>query len=46
MKIRNIAIIALVLLVSVSMQAQKKKAVVKKAPVIVVEEPQEDPRIT
>ena len=46
MKIRNIAIIALVLLVSVSMQAQKKKAVVKKTPVIVVEEPQEDPRIT
>ena len=46
MKIRNIAIIALVLLVSVSMQAQKKKAVIKKTPVIVVEEPQEDPRIT
>ena len=46
MKIRNIAIIALVLLVSVSIQAQKKKAVVKKTPVIVVEEPQEDPRIT
>ena len=46
MKIRNIAIIALVLLASVSMQAQKKKAVVKKTPVIVVEEPQEDPRIT
>ena len=46
MKIRNIAIIALVLLASVSMQAQKKKTVVKKTPVIVVEEPQEDPRIT
>jgi hypothetical protein len=46
MKIRNIAIIALALLAPVSMQAQKKKAVVKKAPVVVVEEPQEDPRIT
>lgn len=46
MKIRNIAIIALVLLVPVSMQAQKKKAAVKKAPVVIVEEPQEDPRIT
>jgi hypothetical protein len=46
MKIRNIAIIALVLLAPISMQAQKKKAVVKKAPVVVVEEPQEDPRIT
>ena len=46
MKIRNIAIIALALLAPISMQAQKKKAVVKKAPVVVVEEPQEDPRIT
>lgn len=46
MKIRNIAIISLALLAPVSMQAQKKKAVVKKAPVVVVEEPQEDPRIT
>ena len=46
MRIRNIAIIALALLAPVSMQAQKKKAVVKKAPVVVVEEPQEDPRIT
>ena len=46
MKIRNIAIITLALLAPVSMQAQKKKAVVKKAPVVVVEEPQEDPRIT
>ena len=46
MKIRNIAIIALALLAPVLMQAQKKKAVVKKAPVVVVEEPQEDPRIT
>lgn len=46
MKIRNIAIIALALLAPVSMQSQKKKAVVKKAPVVVVEEPQEDPRIT
>ena len=46
MNIRTIAIIALTLLASVPMQAQKKKAVVKKAPVVVVEEPQEDPRIT
>ena len=52
MRIRNIAIIALALLTSVPMQAQKKKAVVKKAPIVkkalivVVEEPQEDPRIT
>lgn len=46
MKIRNIAIVALALLAPISMQAQKKKAVVKKAPVVVVEEPQEDPRIT
>jgi len=47
MKIRIISIIALTLLTSLSMQAQKKKkAVVKKAPVVVVEEPQEDPRIT
>ena len=46
MKIRSIAIIALALLAPISMQAQKKKAVVKKAPVVVVEEPQEDPRIT
>ena len=46
MRIRNIAIIALALLAPVSMQAQMKKAVVKKAPVVVVEEPQEDPRIT
>ena len=46
MKSRNIAIIVLALLAPISMQAQKKKAVVKKAPVVVVEEPQEDPRIT
>ena len=45
MKIRNIAIIALALLAPLSMLAQKKKPVVKKAPVVVVEEPQEDPRI-
>lgn len=47
MKIRIISIIAFTLLTSLSMQAQKKKkAVVKKAPVVVIEEPQEDPRIT
>ena len=46
MKIRKIVVIALTLLAPISMQAQKKKPVVKKAPVVVVEEPQEDPRIT
>ena len=47
MKIRNIAVVALALLAPLSMQAQKKKKpVVKKTPVVVVEEPQEDPRIT
>ena len=46
MKIRKIVVIALTLLTPISMQAQKKKPVVKKAPVVVVEEPQEDPRIT
>lgn len=46
MKIRKIVIIALTLLAPISMQAQKKKPIVKKAPVVVVEEPQEDPRIT
>ena len=46
MKIRKIVIIALTLLAPISMQAHKKKPVVKKAPVVVVEEPQEDPRIT
>ena len=46
MKIRKIVIIVLTLLAPISMQAQKKKPVVKKAPVVVVEEPQEDPRIT
>ncbi len=49
MRIKNLAIVALVFIAPVSMLAQKKavkKAVVKKAPVVVVEEPQEDPRIT
>ena len=46
MKIKSLAIIALALLTPVSMQAQKKKKVAKKAPVVVVEEPKEDPRIT
>ena len=48
MRIRNIAIIALALLMPISILAQKqqkKKPVVKKPPVVVVEEPQEDPRI-
>jgi len=46
MNYRKISLIAFTLLLSLSMQAQKKKGVVKKAPVVVVEEPQEDPRIT
>ena len=44
MRIRNIAIVALALLVPLTLQAQKKK--VKVAPKPKVEEPQEDPRIT
>ena len=46
MNYRKISLIVFTLLLSLSMQAQKKKGVVKKAPVVVVEEPQEDPRIT
>ena len=44
MRIRNIAIVALSLLVPLTLQAQKKK--VKVAPKPKVETPQEDPRIT
>ena len=43
MRIRNIAIVALALLVPLTLQAQKKKVKVKPK---VVEQPQEDPRIT
>ena len=47
MKYSKISLIAFTLLLSLPMQAQKKKSVVKKAaPIVVVEEPQEDPRIT
>jgi len=47
MNYRKTSLIALILLLSLPMPAQKKKkAVVKKAPVVVVQEPQEDPRIT
>ena len=46
MRIRNIAVITLALLVPLSIQAQKKNVkVVQKPKVVVVEEPQEDPRI-
>ena len=45
MKLKNIAILSLVLLLPLSMSAQKKKKrAAKKRPA--VEEPQEDPRIT
>ena len=46
MNIRTIAIISLALLVPFTMQAQKKKKVIKKPIVVVPEEPEEDPRIT
>ena len=47
MRIRNIAIITLAILLPLSVQAQKKKKKVRKTtPVVVVEEPKEDPRIT
>ena len=47
MKFNKILLFSLVLLLPLSVQAQKKnKKVVKKPPVVVVEEPQEDPRIT
>ena len=48
MKVKNIAAIALALLIPISVSAQKqqkKKTVIKNPPVVVVEEPQEDPRI-
>lgn len=47
MTIRQIAILSLALLLPLSLNAQKKKKRVVKKPVVeVVEEPQEDPRIT
>ena len=48
MKVKNIATIALALLIPISLSAQKqqkKKTVIKNPPVVVMEEPQEDPRI-
>ena len=44
MKFRNIAILSLALLLPLTMSAQKKKKRAKKK--VVVEQPQEDPRIT
>ena len=46
MNIKTIAIITLALLVPLSMQAQRKKKVIKKPIVVVPEEPAEDPRLT
>lgn len=47
MTIKKIAILSLALLLPLTIEAQKKKKrVVKKPPVEVVEEPEEDPRIT
>ena len=47
MKFNKILLFALIFPLSLSVQAQKNKnKVVKKPPVVVVEEPQEDPRIT
>ena len=46
MTIKKIAILTLALLLPLTIEAQKKKRVVKKPPVEVVEEPEEDPRIT
>ena len=46
MTIKKIAILSLALLLPLTIEAQKKKRVVKKPPVEVVEEPEEDPRIT
>ena len=46
MTIKKIAILTLALLLPLTIEAQKKKRMVKKPPVEVVEEPEEDPRIT
>ena len=46
MTIKKIAILTLAFLLPLTIEAQKKKRVVKKPPVEVVEEPEEDPRIT
>ena len=46
MNIKTIAVIALALLVPLSMQAQRKKKVIKKPIAVVPEEPAEDPRLT
>lgn len=46
MNLRKITILLLAMLLSLPMAAQKRKRVVKPKPAPVVEEPQEDPRIT
>lgn len=46
MNMKTITIIALALLVPLSMQAQKKKKVIKRPIAMVPEEPAEDPRLT
>lgn len=46
MKLRNITIFALALLLSIPTAAQKRKRTVRPKPEPVIEEPQEDPRIT
>ena len=46
MNLRKITILLLAILLSLPMAAQKRKRVVKPKPAPVVEEPQEDPRIT
>lgn len=46
MNLRKITILTMAILLSMPMAAQKRKRVTKPKPVPVVEEPQEDPRIT
>ena len=46
MNLRKITILTMAVLLSIPMAAQKRKRVTKPKPVPVVEEPQEDPRIT
>ena len=46
MRISKIAIVILALLLPLTLQAQKKKKVIKKPVVVVPAEPEEDPRIT
>ena len=46
MNLRKITILLLAIMLSIPMAAQKRKRVVKPKPAPVIEEPQEDPRIT